>query len=67
MNKPIVVDLPQVVNITELNIERSTYLSHDQCTLMLSKSHLKVLKFSPKWKKQHAWCFFYEAYQHIEF
>jgi hypothetical protein len=34
---------------------------------MLSKSHLKVLKFLPKWKKPPAWCVFYDAYHHIEF
>ena len=62
-----VVELTQKANIEELDIERSTYITPKTCKAIINGSHLKVLHFSPKWKRPPAWKIFNDTCQGIEF
>lgn len=62
-----VVQLPHRVKIEELDIERSTYITPNIGESIIIGSCLKVLRFTPKWKRPQAWKNFNDKFVNVEF
>lgn len=57
-------NLPKIITV---DIERTMFLSPQECEIMLSNSRVTVFKFSPRWKRPPKWDVFYEKHSHIRF